>query len=202
MFGSRRLGRIGIEFLIDSVSQTREHFSFHFRITGTRLPNGCFVVPAHALDHFNHGTVRYENIAATVGRAFHAGTVLIAFTGRVNQIHHSAQCRTNDILRQLGTVFRPIGFHHTGRRILTGKRQTDRCPKVLHDGPNHLRSHVHMNPTVIAFADNFGHFSLRQQNHVGGRAVRSRGIGLSLLACPDSLRTRRNRIAIRTRYRT
>ena len=59
--------RFRIKFLIDALSQAREHFSFHFGIGRTGLPNRGIVIAGNVLNHFNHGAVRHENIRAAVG---------------------------------------------------------------------------------------------------------------------------------------
>ena len=106
---------------------------------------------------FNHAAVRDVNIRTAVCIAFDTGAVTVTFAGGVNGVEKFAERSSNNVLRQIGFVFCPVGFHHAGARIFPFNLKTDGRPEVQQRFPNLFRREVDLDISFAAVFNNFCH---------------------------------------------
>ncbi len=73
-------------------------------------------------------------------------------------------------MRQLGTVFRPIGFNETGLRILSLNGKPFVTPKINDVGVHLLRRTINHQPAQIAVTTNFNVFDCGQNRIAPARS--------------------------------
>ena len=188
-------GSIGIEFSVDAKREALEHFRFHRRIRGTRLPDGAFLIGAR--HHLNHRAVRDVDVGRAVVIALHAGAVLILFARGICKVDHLADRAADDVLRELGFIFGPFGFHVARLRVLLANHETDGGPEVLHHRPELFGRGIDAQPPVSSFLHHLR--ADGERNNLGsGRRVRIRRLTglLSLCVRAHHARTRRNLKAV------
>ena len=91
-----------------------------------------------------------ENIGRAVRIALKPRSELVALTGRIKRVEHLADRLADNILRQFGTVFRPVRFHDPGIRRIDIDQKTVVLPEIPDLRPQHFRRTVHDQPALIA----------------------------------------------------
>ena len=171
--GGNRLGLFLAHAQLDH--QAAQKFSFQLGVCRAGLPDGLVLLGVGV--HLDHAAVADEDVGAAVGVALQAGAELVAFASGVQRIEHLAQSSADDILRQLGTVFSPVGFQDAQVGLVLGEDETVLQPELAHGLPQLICGAVDHEPALVAIALNA---------HVtdGGGSGLAGGSGLRrLLAC-------------------
>ncbi len=118
------------------------------------------------------------DLAALRG-AFDACAELIALASVVQGVQDAAQQLAHASLRQLGAVFRPVGFHQAGAGLFQWQFKARFQPEGLDLFPDLLRGQGHAQPAVLATA-----FQLDQAGLLRGHGGGVDGVaGIALRRC-------------------
>ena len=98
-----------------------------------------------------------------LGAFLDAGAELVALGRRVQTVEHLAQRGTDDVLRNLGAIFGPVGFEHADLRRIDAQDEAELDPEVAHFGPQLFGRFLDHQPTLRARTFNV-HTSLRGQH--------------------------------------
>nr|GEU28413.1 hypothetical protein [Tanacetum cinerariifolium] len=153
--------------------QLGQEFRFQTRIVGTRGPDRGFLL--RALQHFLHAAMADVDFAGAVGAAFDAGAELVALARRIDRIEDLADRVTNEILRDLGAVLGPVGFHDAGGRQFLRQFKTGIFPELGQLRPQLLGRLLDHQPALVAVALDLDVVDRRGHHGAHGRLARHHG---------------------------
>ena len=150
LLGCRNFGFSTLLVTAQTNHQTAQHFRLKFRIWLTRLPHGIVRPIGISLIH---PTMADENIDSTGLYPFlETRTELVPLRCRVKRIKNTAQKLTQPLIANLGSVFRPICFHHPDIGHINLDHEARFLPEILHLVPKLVRPPRDNQPALITRA--------------------------------------------------
>ena len=125
-----------------------QEFGLEFGVDRARLPHGG-VLLLRAVD-LDHAAMAHEDVGAAVGVAFKARTETVALARGVQAVKQLADARTDDVLRDLGAVFRPVGFQNAEFGVVGGEHEAALEPEITHRIPELVGWAVDHQPALVA----------------------------------------------------
>ncbi|MPN05498.1 hypothetical protein SDC9_152749 [bioreactor metagenome] len=153
--------------------QAAQELGFQLRIDRAGLPHGG-VLLLGAVD-LDHAAMADEDVGAAVLVALKARAEAVTLAGGVQAVEQFADGRADDVLRDLGAVFGPVGLQDAEFGVVGGEDKAAFQPEVAHRIPQLVGGAVDHQPALVAIA---------LDAHVadgGGCCVRA--AGLLCLAC-------------------
>src|SRR5690606_8355172 len=118
---------------------------FEFGLTRSGLPDGLVLV-AGGID-LDHSAVADVDLGA-LGAALDPGGELVALAGGIQRIEGPPERAANEVERNLGAVFGPVGFDDAGFRRLRLDEESGLLPEFAQHLPDLLGRQVRDQPTV------------------------------------------------------
>ena len=159
------------------------------------MPAGI-VFGRRGVDLFHPSVADVDFRRSSLTTALQPGTELVTFARGVKGIENPPQRVTNDVGRNLGPVFRPIGFHHTCFRALDIDDKPRFLPELLDRVPQCLWRHGSDQPTLIAGTLDTNLVHLRQNRGLPCLRARLTLCGISRECCRTTTCIVRNQITV------